>query len=129
MSEVRKPVVAVVDDDHRVLESLEDLLESGGYSTRTFMSARAFLESGTLLSICCLISDVCMPTMTGWELEERASHARPGLPVILITGKDETLSETQPSRADDRRRVLFRKPFDPQKLLAAVSTALTARDE
>jgi FixJ family two-component response regulator len=124
MSEVRKPVVAVVDDDLRVLESLEDLLESDGYCTRTFLSARAFLESGVLLSICCLICDVYMPTMTGWELEERASQVRPGLPVILITGNDATPAETQPSRGEERRRVLFRKPFDGQKLLAAVDAAL-----
>jgi CheY-like chemotaxis protein len=62
-------------------------------------------------------------------LEECATHARPGLPVILITGNDATLSETQPSHADERHRVLFRKPFDPQKLLAAVGTALTAQGE
>jgi FixJ family two-component response regulator len=124
MNEEGKPVVAIVDDDRRVLESLEHLLESGGYRTRTFLSARAFLESDTLLSICCLISDVCMPQMTGLELEERAHLARPELPVILITGNDEALMKAESRGDDDHHRVLLRKPLDGSMLLTAVGAAL-----
>jgi len=113
-----------VDDDRRVLESLEDLLGSGGYRTRTFQSAGAFLESGVPLLICCLISDVYMPNMTGLELEERAHHARPGLPVILITGNDAALREAE-SRCDEgHRTVLLRKPLDGLKLLSAEKAAV-----
>jgi FixJ family two-component response regulator len=124
MNEAGKPVVAIVDDDRRVLESLEDLLESGGYPTQAFLSGHAFLESGLLLSICCLISDVCMPNITGWELEERARHARPGLPVIFITGNDEVSLRADAGGEDEHYRVLLRKPVDGRKLLEAVTAAL-----
>ena len=123
MNEVRDGLVAIVDDDRRVLESLENLLESGGFRTRTYISARAFLESGTLSSICCLISDVYMPDMTGWELEEKARLERPELPIILITGNDESFLKA-PADGDERRRVLLRKPLDGSQVLASVRGAL-----
>ena len=123
---VGKPVVAVVDDDNSVLESLKDLLESDGYSALVFHSAKAFLDSNALPSVCCLISDVRMPSMSGWELEMHANHERPGLPIILITGHDETLRHTSSVELDGRTRVLFKKPFNGQELLAAVSAALAA---
>ncbi|TIX37521.1 MAG: response regulator transcription factor, partial [Mesorhizobium sp.] len=55
-----RPVVAVVDDDPRVLESLQDLLESAGYSARSFSSARSLLESG-LTKVDAIITDISMP--------------------------------------------------------------------
>lgn len=126
MNSVRKLVVAVVDDDRRVLESLDDLLESGGYCARVFPSAKDFLESGALLSISCLISDIRMPAMDGWELEMLARHERPELPIILITGHDAIQNQARSTRAAGRLRVLFKKPFDGQELLAAISAALAA---
>ena len=126
LRDVGKQVVAVVDDDNGVLESMKDLLESDGYCALVFPSARAFLESDMLRSICCLISDLRMPVMGGLELELHASQERPGLPVILITGHDETLRQTSSIQLEGRTRVLFKKPFNGQELLAAVSAALAA---
>jgi FixJ family two-component response regulator len=63
-----KVVVAVVDDDQRLLESFESLLESVGYIVRLFSSAETFLESGILREVNCVISDIGMPEMSGFEL-------------------------------------------------------------
>jgi FixJ family two-component response regulator len=126
MSNIAKPVVAVVDDDGRVLESLKDLLESGGYCALVFPSARAFLESDALPSISCLISDICMPAMNGWELEMRASHARPELPIILITGRDDNGQKVRTVRVTGPVRPLFKKPFNGPELLTAVGAAVGA---
>ena len=123
MNEVREALVAIVDDDRRMLASLENLLESAGFRTRAFVSGHAFLESGTLPSIRCLISDIYMPNMTGWELEQRIRLERPELPIILISGNDETFLKA-PVDGDGHRRVLLRKPLDTEKLLAAVGAAL-----
>jgi FixJ family two-component response regulator len=117
-------VVAVVDDDSRVLESLEDLLESEGYSPRLFGSATEFLESGTLPSIGCLISDIRMPAMDGWELQRVAKRERPDLAVILITGHDD--SERHRRVRAGERPVMFRKPFDGRELMAAVRSAIAS---
>ncbi|HVY42884.1 MAG TPA: response regulator [Hyphomicrobiaceae bacterium] len=115
-------IIAVVDDDLRLLESLRDLLESAGYAVRSFRSAKLFLEDGTALSETdCLIADIGMPAIDGFELEKRVKQARPELPVILITGRHEIADQ---QRAIAQRNRFFRKPFDGQALLAAVDQAL-----
>src|SRR5260370_33690902 len=81
-------VVAVVDDDPRILESLESLLESAGHAVRLFTSATALLEQCGFAGIDCLISDIGMPCIDGFELQRLAHAARPELPVVLITGRD-----------------------------------------
>src|SRR5262245_10809360 len=78
----RKPVIAAVDDDPRVLESLENLFESAGYVVRTFSSAKALIDAGSS-DIDCLITDIGMPSMNGFELHEFVRKARPDLPVFL----------------------------------------------
>jgi len=114
-------VVAVVDDDPRILESLESLLESAGHSVRLFTSATELLEDCGFADIDCLISDIGMPVINGWELQRLAHAARPELPVILITGRDWS---DQAMAAAQGGQGFFRKPFNGQDLLAAVSRAL-----
>lgn len=116
-------VVALVDDDPRLLESLADLFESAGYTARGFESAEALLAAG-LEDIDALVTDIGMPGMDGFELRDRATKARPELPVFLITGRHELIERARARAVDD----FFRKPFDAQALLAAVGKALRNRD-
>jgi FixJ family two-component response regulator len=118
----RDYVIAVVDDDQRISESLEILLESADYTVRSFASGKALLESGCLARVDCLISDIDMPLMDGFQLLRAARVERPGLPVILITGHPEILDRLPPSGTDRYR--LFKKPFDGQELLTAISEPL-----
>ena len=120
MSE-RKRTIAIVDDDSRVLESLEELFESAGHVVRKFSSAKALLDAG-LSGIGCLVSDIGMPAMDGFELHDVVKKTRPDLPVFLLTGRQ---------MAGDQQRALangisgfFRKPFDGPALLGAVGDAL-----
>jgi FixJ family two-component response regulator len=120
----QKGMIAVVDDDPRLLESLENLFESAGYPVRTFSSAQALIDGG-LSNIGCLISDIGMPAVDGFELYDLVKKVRPELPVFLITGRDVI---------GDQQRALvkglngfFRKPFDGPALLAAVGNALRAQ--
>jgi len=117
-----KPIVAIVDDDPRLLESVEDLLESAGYVSRSFSSAEALIACG-VSNLDVLITDIGMPGMNGFELRDLIKRERPEVPVFLITGRHEIA---------DQGRVLgisgfFRKPFEPQALLAAVGNALSNR--
>ena len=114
--------IAVVDDDQRILESLRNLLESADYAVHSFASAAALLESDWLADIDCLISDIDMPMMDGLELQRVVRAARPELPVIFITGQTELLNRLPPTGPTHYR--LFRKPFDGQELLTAVSDAI-----
>lgn len=121
-------VIAVVDDDYRVLESLEELLASGGHTVRLYLSAEAFLEAHGVQEVDCLISDIGMPGMSGVELLQIAQRERPALPVIFITGRYE--GETPSFGLHRGVRFLFRKPFDGGEMLAAVDTCCgRAEDE
>jgi FixJ family two-component response regulator len=118
-----KPIVAVVDDDYRVLESLEDLLESAGYGVRLFASARQFLDT-SIAEVDCVISDIGMPGADGFALQEIIRNCRPTLPVILITGRHEFATVEHEAARGGRR--LFEKPFDTRELLAAIGSELQA---
>ena len=83
-----RPVVAVVDDDPRLLESLEDLLESAGYVAHSFSSAGSLFDRG-LSGLDVLITDIGMPGIDGFELRHLVKKVRPELPVFLITGRHE----------------------------------------
>lgn len=118
-----KPVVAIVDDDPRLLESVEDLLESAGYVSRAFASAEALMVGG-LSNLDVLITDIGMPGMNGFELRDLVRRARPELPVFLITGRHEIADQDRAQGISG----FFRKPFDVQALLAAVGKALSDRE-
>jgi FixJ family two-component response regulator len=115
-------VVAVIDDDPGILRSLACLLESADYAVRLFASGTELLDSGCLPEIDCLISDIDMPAMDGFELRRRVHAVRPGLPIILITGYPETLKGSP--ALGERKSRSFTKPFEGAELLAAVSESL-----
>jgi FixJ family two-component response regulator len=119
-------IIAVVDDDPRILESLGNLLESADYAVRLFASATTLIESGCVAEIDCLISDIGMPLMDGLELMREVHAARPGLPIILITGHSDPQNRLSPIGLGHYR--LFKKPFDGQELLTAISDALRSRN-
>ena len=118
-----RPIVAIVDDDPRLLESLEELLESAGYVARSFSSARSLLASG-LSGVDLLITDIGMPNTNGFELRDLVSKARPDLPVFLITGRHEIADQDRAQGISG----FFRKPFDAKALLAALGDALRNRE-
>jgi FixJ family two-component response regulator len=120
-------IVVAVDDDFRVRESLESLVESAGYEPVVFSSAEEFLQSGTLSAATCVITDVRMPGMDGIELQRRIRLIRPELPVIFISAHNSTEAR---QRAIDEGAVNFLyKPFNGADLLAAIQTALAKAPE
>jgi FixJ family two-component response regulator len=127
MAGFTKSIVAVVDDDSRIRESIESLVESAGYSALVFSSAEKFLQSGGLAGTCCLIADVRMPGIDGLELQRRIRLQRPALPVIFITAHyDENVRQLA---LDQGAVCFFYKPFNAAELLGAVKTALREPSE
>lgn len=118
------PVIAIVDDDPRLLESIENLLESAGYVPHIFSSAEAFIVS-ELSNMDVLITDIGMPGMNGFELCDLMKRTRPKLPVFLITGRHENVEQGRTMGASG----FFRKPFDARALLAAVERVLDDRNK
>jgi len=79
-------IVAVVDDDDAVRDSLRFLLETAGFSVATFGSAAQFLDEAKLGELACLVVDQHMPGQTGLQLVTSLRRGGSRLPVALITG-------------------------------------------
>jgi FixJ family two-component response regulator len=114
-------IVVAVDDNYRVRESLESLIESAGYEPVVFSSAEEFLQSGTLTATICVITDVRMPGMDGFELQRRIRLEHPDLPIIFISAHN---------RAEIRQKALAEgavdflyKPFNAAELLEVIQAA------
>lgn len=116
-------VVATVDDDRRVRESVRSVLESAGYEAVVFESAEAFLSCSALARVSCVIADVRLPGMDGPALQRRIRRERGGLPVILITAHDDDDVRRQALR--DGAVAFLVKPFDGGELLELVALATT----
>ena len=116
------PIVAAVDDDFRVRESLKSLLESAGYAPLVFSSAEEFLQSGALAAATCVIADVRMPGMDGVELQRRIRLERPTLPVILISANYD--AEVRQTAIDEGAVDVLYKPFDAADLLKIIQSTL-----
>jgi FixJ family two-component response regulator len=123
-AEKRMATVAVVDDDPRVLESMENLLESDGYGVHMFTSGNALLDSGAVSWVDCIVCDISMPVMDGWEVELCILQERPTLPIIFITGHEDKRRQALSRAPAGRSRLIFKKPFDGRQLLAAIAAAL-----
>jgi len=117
-----KPLIAVVEDDQSVRESLPDLLRELGFRARAFESAEAFLASGVIEDARCLILDVAMPGMSGPELLRQLNAAGQTIRTIFVTaGTDDALR--QEVLAEGAVECLF-KPFSEEELIAALNAAL-----
>lgn len=81
-----KPTVAIIDDDPEVTASLSWLIESVGYKVKTYTEVEGFLTTLTHESPNCLILDIRMPVMSGFELQEILKTKRTNVPIIFITG-------------------------------------------
>jgi len=122
------PVIAVVDDDFSVRESLESLIRSVSFEARVFASAEEFLSSVHPHKPDCLILDIRLPGMSGIQLHRRLKADSFKVPVIFITAHE----------SDDRARseaaspwtvAYLIKPFSEDDLLDAVNAALKWKPE
>jgi FixJ family two-component response regulator len=118
-------LVAVIDDDDSVRESLPDLLREFGYAVEAFASAEEFLEEDHIDRAKCLILDIALPGMSGPDLQLELRRRALEIPIIYITAQtDETIG---PRMLDRGAVACLRKPFSERALLEALATARGAR--
>ena len=115
-------IVYVVDDDQAVCESLHWLMTSVGLPVRIFTSAREFLEAYQPDQQGCIVLDIRMPGMSGFELQKRLAAQHDKLPVIFLTGHGDVNIAVAAMRAGAFD--FFEKPIDDQLLLDAVQKAV-----
>lgn len=115
-------LIRIVDDDAEMRESLEFLLSTKGWKSRSYASAEAFLETDDVMVPGCLILDIRMPGLSGLQLQELLKKKDYSLPILFITAHgDITMAvEAVKNGAFD----FLPKPLDDEKLLASVEKAI-----
>jgi FixJ family two-component response regulator len=115
-------LIAIIDDDDAMRDSLRDLMEAAGLVARCFGSAEAFLESGLHRQAACLITDILMPKMSGLELQTRLRDQDCDIPIIFITAYGDARMRIRAMR--EGAVEFLAKPFDHRLLLKTVRAAL-----
>jgi FixJ family two-component response regulator len=115
-------VVHVIEDDASLRRALEDLFETVGLATRTYGTARDFLNSGFTDSPGCVVIDVRLPDMNGLAVQVQLPQLGVRLPVVIMTGYGDIPMTV---RAMKRGAVDFlTKPFRDQDMVDAVLAAI-----
>jgi len=117
-----EPTVFVVDDDEAVREYVQWLIESVGLRTETFGTARAFLEAYDPRTPGCLVLDVRMPEISGFDLQRELATRQVTLPIIMMTAYAEVPMAVRAMRAGAID--FIQKPFDGQVLIERVQEAI-----
>jgi FixJ family two-component response regulator len=122
----RSSLIAVVDDDISVRESVESLLKSVGFRVTTYSSAEEFMDSPRLDAADCLILDVRLDGMSGPDLQRELKTAGRAIPIVFVTAH-ETEALRERMMADGAIDCLL-KPFNDDSLLDAVEKALNSHE-
>ena len=115
--------IAVVDDEESVRKAVARLLRAVGMEVETFASGREFLQAVDARELDCVVLDLHMPLMTGFEVHQDLVRRGIPLPVVIITGHDK--SEHRAEALAAGISAYLPKPFDAQALVEAISAAVT----
>jgi len=122
MSQLRRRI-AVVDDEQSVRKALQRLLRSAGMDVQSYASGADFLEAMASNPPDCVVLDLHMPGVNGFEVQERLAGAGAPLPVVVITGHDSPEARTRVMASGARGYLT--KPVDDRLLLDAISVAVS----
>jgi FixJ family two-component response regulator len=115
-------LISIVDDDESIRESTKGFVRSLGYEAAAFASAEEFLQSDSVDSTSCLITDVQMPGLSGVDLQRGLIAQGIQMPTIFITAFPE--EETRARAMKAGALGYLSKPFSEESLLKCLSTAL-----
>ena len=118
-----RPLIAIVDDEEPIRKALQRLLRSAGFEAVTYPTGQEFLESLAGARPRCLILDLHMPHMSGFQLLAQLAETEKQLPVLILTGHDS--DETRDRALVWRPAAYLRKPVHDQTLLDALELALS----
>ena len=118
----RPPLVAIVDDEESVCRAFRRLLRSAGFAVETFSSGATFLQGVQSLRPDCLVLDLHMPSMSGFDVQAKLLDLGERIPVIIMTGHD--TPESRERAIGGGASAYLRKPADDEVLLDAVAEAI-----
>jgi FixJ family two-component response regulator len=114
--------ISIVDDDASIREALKSLMRSVQFDAEAFPSAEAFLNSDRLNTTACLILDVFLPGMSGFELQNRLNLERRGIPIVFITAHSDDASRQRALKAGAVE--FLSKPVRREALFRAIQAAI-----
>jgi FixJ family two-component response regulator len=117
----RELSIAVIDDDESFRVALVESLQSLGYDARGFVSAEQFVAGGGEGSSDCVITDIQMPGMSGFDLKKLLVARGSAIPVIMITARAGAGLEAK--AAASGAVCLLRKPFETDALIGCLESA------
>lgn len=116
------PLISIVDDDLSVRRALRRLVQGAGYSVETFASALEFLDSCPSGRTACLVLDIHLDKMSGFDVDARLAAAGVAIPTIFITAHDDAPTRERARHAGVVAYLL--KPFDKRAFLDAIRSAV-----
>ncbi len=116
--QIRKKVVAVVENNPSMLKAIERLLLGHGFVVKPYASAEAFLEHATPNELNCLVLDIHLGDMSGIQLRRRLAAAGCTIPVIFMTASD--CPATHREAVETGCLACLPKPFSGSSLLHAI---------
>lgn len=114
-------MIAIVDDDPSMRDMLVSLVRSVGYGARDFASGEAFLASGDMSQLACVVTDIHMPGISGFDIKQELDKRASRLPVIMITAR--TDSELADRASSVGAFGFLRKPLDFDMLIELIQKA------
>ena len=115
-------LLAVVDDDADVRVALNRLVSSAGFAVETFASGAEFLQSIDDHEPDCIVLDLHMPEMSGFDVQGVLAVGHPSVPVVVITGHDSPESHARAVQLGAKAYLC--KPVNDEALLAAIGAAM-----
>ena len=116
------PLVAIVDDDLDVRRALRRLIGSAGFAVETFASGAEFLQSLENHEPACVVLDLHMPELSGFDVQTQVAQTHAGVPVVILTGHD--TPEARARSLGGGAVAYLCKPVDDETLLAAINAAI-----
>src|SRR4051812_38492080 len=110
MELIDRPRIAIVDDDALFRRSVERLVRSAGFTVETFGSAEDFLDQGDLDGTRCVILDMRLPGMNGFDLQRRLITRTRPLPVVFVSAHEDATMRANALRAG--AVAFLKKPFE-----------------
>jgi len=117
-----RPLIAVVDDEEPIRKAMDRLLRSASLDVVTFASGAAFLESLEAQEPDCVVLDLHMPCLSGFDVQAQLTTSAPRLPIVVITGHDSPGARERVIEAGAAG--YLRKPVDGQALLDTIASAI-----
>ncbi len=114
-------LVFLIDDDESIRKALQRLLRSASFEVKAFSSAEEFLQSENCDAGECIILDICMSGLTGFDLQEKLASIGVRTPVITVSAFDDVESRERARKLG--ATAFFRKPVDGEALIDAIHWA------